>query len=68
VGWREIKSLDHALEVYFLVGTVAEGLVFRVSAAAKANLVAPSEPEYLAVLVHDFEVSFDSYGNHRYGP
>src|SRR5580700_2297052 len=61
-GWREIKSLDDALEVHLLVGAVAEGLVCRVPAAAKANLVAAGEPKYLAVLIYDFEVSLDSYG------
>jgi len=51
--------LNHALKVYLLVRAVAERLRFRVAAAAQPYLGAAAKPEHFAVLVDDFEVSFD---------
>ena len=55
-------GLDDALEVHPLMGAIAEGLRLGVAAAAKPDLGASGKAEYFAVLVHDFEVSLDSYG------
>jgi hypothetical protein len=59
---RKIECLDNALEAHLLVGAIAERFVLGVSAAAESDLRAAGKPKYLAILVHDFEISFDSYG------
>lgn len=42
-----------------LMGTIAEGLVLGLSAAAKADDLATGEPIRLAIAIYDLEISFN---------
>ena len=62
LGRGEVAGFAGALEAGAAVGAVAEGLVFRVAAAAEGDHCPAGEAELLAHRVVDREVAFETKG------
>lgn len=55
----KVPGDDYAFEGALLVGSVAKGLVLRLTAAAKGYLSSPAEAEHTPLHVNNFEVALD---------